>query len=51
LAIYGNVTEVIKSDKDTKKRFEAYPRLFFGFAEIDELKNINNGKSWVNLSD
>ena len=51
LVIYGDVTEVIKSDKDTKKRFEAFPGLFFGFADIDELKYIYNGKSWVNLSD
>lgn len=46
LVVYGNVTEVIKSDKDTKKKFEAFPELFFSLTDVDELKNIDNGKSW-----
>ena len=51
LVVYGNVTEVIKSDKDTKKKFEVFSGLFFNLTDVHELINIDTGKSWVNLSD
>ena len=51
LVVYDNVTEVIKSDKDTKKKFEVFSGLFFNLTDVHELINIDTGKSWVNLSD